>query len=322
MVGILSLFAILYGLKYNWSLWRIEIKEASNENNYVLIETYIEWIYVPFIDVELPYLCQKLEKNQELIFNKKDPVLFGEIYSESKELEAPSLEAENNESVPPEYITEEEIVSAIIFGLGLSHTIFTIFMGILGAFSDFNKNYAKWVLGITVTAALILGFGLLHPLSPMHEEFITLPYIFQVFGFILGMILVGFIFFIITNFIKKGNEYSSDIIWSIYIHEAVSNIVIAIIGLVFLIIDIYWVTETFLEELCSLITLVLIPAFLTAFIIALTISDKSNIDAASRALIFIGAFSFVLFAVFMMVFLVYLILNLIIFIFLLIFCFL
>ncbi|MHA1831186.1 MAG: hypothetical protein ACTSWR_06630, partial [Candidatus Helarchaeota archaeon] len=66
IVGLLFMFALFFQLNYSWTLWTIEIKDPSSSDDRITIEIIIEWVYVDFIDLELPYISRSASKNGEI----------------------------------------------------------------------------------------------------------------------------------------------------------------------------------------------------------------------------------------------------------------
>ena len=312
IVGLLFMFALFFQLNYSWTLWTIEIKDPSSSDDRITIEIIIEWVYVDFIDLELPYISRSASKNGEIGYYEKQPVMLGNsYYSENTDIEVSDLKNytnEDNSSEPPESITDEEL-SSFITGMDLSLTIFTILFGILGIASDINEKWGKITLGILILSAVLLGIGILLPLVSLHQELITSDKIFLLGGIILGMIIAGII---MRGFMKIGYHEVKDKI------KATANLAAVILGLICLVINIIFrpliIPEGLIWQFISFCILTFMPFVLTGILIGLTVSDKSNINTASNALIIIGVLLFVIFLVCLILLAIYILIITCIFI--------
>ncbi|MHA1751986.1 MAG: hypothetical protein ACTSYZ_06400, partial [Candidatus Helarchaeota archaeon] len=262
----------------------------------------IEWVYVDFIDLELPYISRSASKNGEIGYYEKQPVMLGNsYYSENTDIEVSDLKNytnEDNSSEPPESIADE-FLSSFITGMGLSLTIFTILFGILGIASDTDKKWGKITLIILISSAILLGIGLLMPVMPLHQE-LTSGSIFLLGGIFTGMIIAGII---MLCFMKIGyHEVEEKIL-------AIANLAVALLGLICEVIDIIFrpliIPEGLIWQFISFCILIFMPFVLTGILIGLTVSDKSNINTASNALIIIGVLLLIIFVAYVIFFAIF-----------------
>ncbi|NHI92992.1 MAG: PKD domain-containing protein [Candidatus Lokiarchaeota archaeon] len=152
LIGVFSVIATLgnYLFDYGFFYYRL-----YNEEEYFLYGISIEWIYVNFIDLSLPYFTKRQIYNDFILRTTKNPVLMGASYNEVSETSTPELQPQNNQET-----TEESLKSNIGSGFGLA-------LGIISAAStiffvlknhELSKRTGQAALAIAIIALVATIF--------------------------------------------------------------------------------------------------------------------------------------------------------------------
>ncbi|MBD3227168.1 MAG: hypothetical protein GF329_03185 [Candidatus Lokiarchaeota archaeon] len=243
------------------------------------IKYEIEWGYVEFIDLKLPFI-KETHETSEIQITKKDPIFLGESVSEKNIYNTYKIQNNDQENLDNlKNLNNNETIDEtfplnVINGMTLGFNLLTVFMGIFAAAFAIPDPYGKilniisW--GLFIASIIFVGYSFFQLLTPETRETHFSNAIGLGVSLIIGAVIIG----IFLKLLKFGGtpddilalfEDLSDF-WSI-IYKA--SLVFDIIGASIDIFQIFPLDEIFLLALGITGFVVSIIAFLIASIICI-----------------------------------------------------
>jgi hypothetical protein len=194
-------------------------------------EITIEWIYVDFIDLDLPYTKTQTFYNQQVVATNKKPILLGKPEQSSNKLNEPNI----NSELEPTEVDPIDFYNRMYQGFGISLGIISISVGLYiiltktpyASLAKFIAIASLVVIGVILVIS-ILNFCSTLPLTPIELLCFILGVIFALIigGSIMTLIFGSTQSAYTAELMSKGLEYAKGVL-------IIIKIIIFLLGLVF-----------------------------------------------------------------------------------------